>query len=190
MWSLLVWSQQQYISGGVSGGTASRFDSVVDALPRSILEHEKGLLKVFLLLFDLGDKKTADKDGSLHSGMVTVAASELPSNEEGEGVAPVGRVLILREPVSGLNDIFLNIFMRCVSSMQVQALSSFYVVFIYVDGLSISGCVEIPALQSEERRGVIFPVLQPVHERRVQSRPREALGAHSLSHICSVCGTR
>lgn len=115
MWSILVWSQQQFRSSS-DGGSGSRFDSVVDALPRSILEHEKSVLKVFALLFGLGEKNT-DKDGSLHSGMVTVGSQQLV--EDAETGQATGRVLILREPMSGLDDIFLNIFMRSISAMQV-----------------------------------------------------------------------
>lgn len=111
-----MWSQSQASSIGL-GGT-SRFESVVESLPRSVIEHEKSILKAFAALFGLADTHRGDKiESSLHTGMVTVATHTLSGVEEKEGMPAT--ITILREPISGPDDVFVNIFMRCFSSMQV-----------------------------------------------------------------------
>lgn len=93
-WSIMVWAHSQF-SGNLSGKACS---SVVDSLPRGMLEHEKSIIKVFSFLFGLpiGEKAIGE-----------VNLFETPKTES-----------ILE---SGTTEImFLNIYLRCYASLQVQ----------------------------------------------------------------------
>lgn len=130
LWSVLVWLQSQYRSGGVSGGLSTRFESVVDSLPRSIMEHEKSILQALSILFGLSHKSPGREVQDFHSGMITAGSqvvstgstsqSQQVEDKESRGSSATNSITILREPVSGIDDVFLNIFMRCFSSMQVR----------------------------------------------------------------------
>mmetsp|Transcript_2683 Transcript_2683/g.4032 ORF Transcript_2683/g.4032 Transcript_2683/m.4032 type:complete len:1083 (-) Transcript_2683:88-3336(-) len=96
VWSILIWSQSQLRNG--TEANVSRFDSVIEALPRSLLEHEKGMVKSFVRLFGL--------------------SSSGQSNESDSAVSGDRDSTTAFQPQSSLDEVFLHIFMRCFSAMQ------------------------------------------------------------------------
>lgn len=95
----MVWYQAQ------QGDSVSpnRLTAVVESLPRSMVEHEKGMIIVFSHL--LGLTGPSSKDSFLQTGVIN-----------SDSASPT---VVLREPIGGIQEIFLNVFMCSVSAMKV-----------------------------------------------------------------------
>lgn len=107
IWSVWIWSQQQSNSNTSSSSstsptpiTMSRFQSTIDALPRHLLEYEKGIIITMVNAFGL-------------------CRFEMNSSNSSSAEEKEDEDVIQERSSTEMANIFLSIYVRCFSAMKV-----------------------------------------------------------------------